>query len=73
MPYFKTSAEWYEQSSLLLKARPTSVRLVSYAARDIILTMPPDSYNVQIHCPQAVRVQDPKAPEVRYETTHKVS
>jgi len=26
MPYFMTSAEWLEQSSLLLKARPTSVR-----------------------------------------------
>jgi hypothetical protein len=25
MPYFKTSTEWYEQSSLLLKARPTTV------------------------------------------------
>lgn len=25
MPYLKTSTEWYEQSSLLLKARPTSV------------------------------------------------
>ncbi|KAH7384029.1 signal recognition particle 9 kDa protein-domain-containing protein [Phaeosphaeria sp. MPI-PUGE-AT-0046c] len=29
MPYFKTSAEWYEQSSLLLKARPTSTRITS--------------------------------------------
>lgn len=28
MPYFKTSTEWFEQSSLLLKARPTTVRLV---------------------------------------------
>jgi hypothetical protein len=26
MPYFKTSTEWFEQSSLLLKARPASVR-----------------------------------------------
>jgi hypothetical protein len=26
MPYFKTSTEWFEQSSLLLKARPSSVR-----------------------------------------------
>ncbi|EAT76553.1 hypothetical protein HBI56_213640 [Parastagonospora nodorum] len=29
MPYFKTSAEWYEQSSLLLKARPTTTRITS--------------------------------------------
>ncbi|KAF2851319.1 hypothetical protein T440DRAFT_60928 [Plenodomus tracheiphilus IPT5] len=29
MPYFKTSVEWYEQSSLLLKARPTSTRITS--------------------------------------------
>ncbi|CAN9242691.1 unnamed protein product [Alternaria alternata] len=29
MPYFDTSAEWYEQSSLLLKARPTSTRITS--------------------------------------------
>ncbi|CAG5180776.1 uncharacterized protein ALTATR162_LOCUS9403 [Alternaria atra] len=29
MPYFETSAEWYEQSSLLLKARPTSTRITS--------------------------------------------
>ncbi|KAF2825637.1 hypothetical protein CC86DRAFT_294304 [Ophiobolus disseminans] len=34
MPYFKTSAEWYEQSSLLLKARPSSTRITSkYAVR----------------------------------------
>jgi hypothetical protein len=26
MPYFKSSTEWYEQSSLLLKARPSTVR-----------------------------------------------
>jgi hypothetical protein len=26
MPYFQTSTEWFEQSSLLLKARPASVR-----------------------------------------------
>jgi hypothetical protein len=30
MPYFKTSTEWFEQSSLLLKARPSSVRLNSF-------------------------------------------
>ncbi|EUC44748.1 hypothetical protein COCMIDRAFT_97418 [Bipolaris oryzae ATCC 44560] len=29
MPYFATSAEWYEQSSLLLKARPTTTRITS--------------------------------------------
>ncbi|KAI8931856.1 hypothetical protein NX059_010762 [Plenodomus lindquistii] len=29
MPYFRTSVEWYEQSSLLLKARPTSTRITS--------------------------------------------
>ncbi|KAG9191427.1 hypothetical protein G6011_09515 [Alternaria panax] len=29
MPYFDTSAEWYEQSSLLLKARPTTTRITS--------------------------------------------
>ncbi|KAL1598459.1 hypothetical protein SLS59_006743 [Nothophoma quercina] len=29
MPYLKTSTEWYEQSSLLLKARPTSTRITS--------------------------------------------
>ncbi|KAI4614580.1 hypothetical protein J4E83_007234 [Alternaria metachromatica] len=29
MPYFATSQEWYEQSSLLLKARPTSTRITS--------------------------------------------
>ncbi|KAH7377872.1 signal recognition particle 9 kDa protein-domain-containing protein [Pyrenochaeta sp. MPI-SDFR-AT-0127] len=29
MPYFKTSVEWYEQSSLLLKARPTTTRITS--------------------------------------------
>ncbi|KAF1847259.1 uncharacterized protein K460DRAFT_374358 [Cucurbitaria berberidis CBS 394.84] len=29
MPYFKTSVEWYDQSSLLLKARPTSTRISS--------------------------------------------
>ncbi|KAF2252017.1 hypothetical protein BU26DRAFT_538853 [Trematosphaeria pertusa] len=29
MPYFKTSTEWYEQSSLLLKARPTTTRITS--------------------------------------------
>ncbi|KAF1921641.1 signal recognition particle 9 kDa protein-domain-containing protein [Ampelomyces quisqualis] len=29
MPRFKTSQEWYEQSSLLLKARPTSTRITS--------------------------------------------
>ncbi|KAF1957829.1 hypothetical protein CC80DRAFT_592312 [Byssothecium circinans] len=29
MPYFKTSTEWFEQSSLLLKARPTTTRITS--------------------------------------------
>ncbi|CAA9959405.1 signal recognition particle srp9 protein [Pyrenophora teres f. maculata] len=29
MPYFTTSAEWLEQSSLLLKARPSSTRITS--------------------------------------------
>ncbi|KAF2736569.1 hypothetical protein EJ04DRAFT_489833 [Polyplosphaeria fusca] len=29
MPYFETSDEWYEQSSLLIKARPTSARVTS--------------------------------------------
>ncbi|KAF2004285.1 hypothetical protein P154DRAFT_560752 [Amniculicola lignicola CBS 123094] len=29
MPYLKTSTEWYEQSSLLLKARPTTTRITS--------------------------------------------
>ncbi|KAJ8117381.1 hypothetical protein OPT61_g1421 [Boeremia exigua] len=29
MPYLSTSTEWYEQSSLLLKARPTSTRITS--------------------------------------------
>ncbi|KAF1831900.1 hypothetical protein BDW02DRAFT_555851 [Decorospora gaudefroyi] len=29
MPYFPTSQEWYEQSSLLLKARPASTRITS--------------------------------------------
>ncbi|KAJ4400852.1 hypothetical protein N0V91_008361 [Didymella pomorum] len=29
MPYLKSSTEWYEQSSLLLKARPTSTRITS--------------------------------------------
>ncbi|KAF2706090.1 hypothetical protein K504DRAFT_387046 [Pleomassaria siparia CBS 279.74] len=29
MPYFKTNTEWYEQSSLLLKARPTTTRITS--------------------------------------------
>ncbi|KZM26541.1 uncharacterized protein EKO05_0005539 [Ascochyta rabiei] len=29
MPYLNTSTEWYEQSSLLLKARPTSTRITS--------------------------------------------
>ncbi|KAL1798051.1 hypothetical protein ACET3X_004657 [Alternaria dauci] len=29
MPYFATSQEWYEQSSLLLKARPTTTRITS--------------------------------------------
>lgn len=29
MPYFNTSVEWYEQSSLLLKARPASTRITS--------------------------------------------
>jgi hypothetical protein len=33
MPYLKTSTEWFEQSSLLLKARPTSVRRPSSAPR----------------------------------------
>jgi hypothetical protein len=32
MPYFKTSTEWFEQSSLLLKARPSSVRPNSSSA-----------------------------------------
>ncbi|KAF2794278.1 hypothetical protein K505DRAFT_242490 [Melanomma pulvis-pyrius CBS 109.77] len=29
MPYFKTNTEWYEQSLLLLKARPTTTRITS--------------------------------------------
>ncbi|KAL1626901.1 hypothetical protein SLS56_006629 [Neofusicoccum ribis] len=29
MPYFTTSAEWYEQSKLLLEARPTTARVVT--------------------------------------------
>ncbi|KAF2646178.1 hypothetical protein P280DRAFT_544573 [Massarina eburnea CBS 473.64] len=29
MPYFKTSTEWFDQSSLLLKARPTTTRITS--------------------------------------------
>ncbi|OCL03920.1 hypothetical protein AOQ84DRAFT_325140 [Glonium stellatum] len=29
MPYFTTSSEWVEQSSLLLKARPTTTRITS--------------------------------------------
>ncbi|KAF2011455.1 hypothetical protein BU24DRAFT_426539 [Aaosphaeria arxii CBS 175.79] len=29
MPYLETSAEWYEQSSLLLKARPSTTRITS--------------------------------------------
>ncbi|KAF2138710.1 uncharacterized protein K452DRAFT_360948 [Aplosporella prunicola CBS 121167] len=29
MPYFTSSAEWYEQSALLLKARPTTARIVT--------------------------------------------
>ncbi|KAF2126417.1 hypothetical protein P153DRAFT_297866 [Dothidotthia symphoricarpi CBS 119687] len=29
MPYFKTITEWHEQSSLLLKARPTTARITS--------------------------------------------
>ncbi|KAL6704290.1 hypothetical protein ACN47E_008354 [Coniothyrium glycines] len=29
MPYFKTSVEWYEQSSLLLRARPSTTRISS--------------------------------------------
>ncbi|EKG17369.1 Signal recognition particle SRP9 subunit [Macrophomina phaseolina MS6] len=29
MPYFSTSAEWYEQSKLLLEARPTTARVVT--------------------------------------------
>ncbi|OCK78395.1 hypothetical protein K432DRAFT_332150 [Lepidopterella palustris CBS 459.81] len=29
MPYFTTSAEWLEQSSLLLKARPTTTKITS--------------------------------------------
>ncbi|KAF2111464.1 signal recognition particle 9 kDa protein-domain-containing protein [Lophiotrema nucula] len=29
MPNFETSTEWYEQSSLLLKARPTTARITS--------------------------------------------
>ncbi|KAF2264750.1 hypothetical protein CC78DRAFT_462835 [Lojkania enalia] len=29
MPYFATSTEWFEQSSLLLKARPTTTRITS--------------------------------------------
>ncbi|CBX96752.1 hypothetical protein IAQ61_005385 [Plenodomus lingam] len=34
MPYFQTSVEWYEQSSLLLKARPSSTRITSkYSVR----------------------------------------
>ncbi|OJD30664.1 wd repeat protein [Diplodia corticola] len=29
MPYFTTSAEWFEQSRLLLEARPTTARVVT--------------------------------------------
>ncbi|OMP83136.1 hypothetical protein BK809_0004517 [Diplodia seriata] len=29
MPYFTTSAEWFEQSRLLLEARPTTARIVT--------------------------------------------
>ncbi|KAK7717201.1 hypothetical protein SLS57_006346 [Botryosphaeria dothidea] len=29
MPYFTNSAEWYEQSKLLLEARPTTARVVT--------------------------------------------
>ncbi|KAJ4356843.1 uncharacterized protein N0V89_004880 [Didymosphaeria variabile] len=29
MPYLETSSEWYEQSSLLLKARPTTTHITS--------------------------------------------
>lgn len=33
MPYFTNSAEWYEQSKLLLEARPTTVRPRPFNAR----------------------------------------
>lgn len=49
MPYFTTSQEWFHQSSLLLQARPTTVRLPLPLLSATPLTPPTDTHNLQIH------------------------
>ena len=64
MPYLKSSTEWYEQSSLLLKARPTSVssQLPSYAFS--LLIWPIDTHHIQIHGAEALRFEDQETREI---------
>ena len=65
MPYFKTSEEWYEQSSLLLKARPTSVQHDSSLKEHLPLTAPPDSNNLKIHSAETNLFQNKETSEIR--------
>lgn len=69
MPYFKTSTEWFEQSSLLLKARPASVRHnASSVPFQRHLITPTDPHHLQVLGTHAYTLQDLQAPEVRRKT-----
>jgi hypothetical protein len=68
MPYFKTSTEWFEQSSLLLKARPASVRHNAPRRLQHDLTTSTDAHHLQVLSTQAHSLQDLQAREVRCET-----
>ena len=64
MPYLKSSTEWYEQSSLLLKARPTSVSTQLPSQVSPLLTQPIDTHHIQIHRPEALSLKDQETRKV---------
>lgn len=69
MPYFTTSAEWCEQSSLLLKARPTTVSGICHVLHTQTHQQSPDTHHVQVHGPQALGLEDQEAPKVCRQTS----
>ncbi|KAF1973846.1 hypothetical protein BU23DRAFT_580078 [Bimuria novae-zelandiae CBS 107.79] len=62
MPYLETSAEWYEQSSLLLKARPTTTHVTSKYT-----VLKPNARKIKKHQKylekRAARPADPSRPQ----------
>ena len=71
MPYLKTSTEWYEQSSLLLKARPTSVRLQLPLMRFMRANRVLDTHHIQVHRPETFSLEDQEARKVRDKASSK--